>query len=327
MVINYTKLKHLNNIKDTDLLTEIETNLKYYLDWALLAAGGWSDVEIPQTGIQGGIESTLRYTVDPSYTNGQVWEGFRKDWVWETGVEYNENGSPEPITITGVQVGGVMRASGDATYGWHINYPMGRVIFNTAISTGSSVKADYSYRWCQTYVANNAPWWQELQYQSHDSTDQFIQQDHIRGDWSIGGHHRVQMPSVIIECVSNGTSEGYELGNNALNRKQDVLLHVVAENRQDRNKLVDYFLNQKDKAIWLFDSDLMVEQTGFPLDYRGMLIGAKMYPDLVDTTGNGGFRWKKCYITDSNASEIQSWSSKLYEGVVRLKLEVVVGNI
>lgn len=325
---SYTKLKHVARISDTDLLTEIETNLKYYLDWGLLGIGGWVDVKNPQTGIQGGIESILKYVEDPSYNNGQVFQGFRKDWVWETGVEYNDgSGNQEPISITGIQLGSNIYSSGDANYGWYINYPLGRVIFNSAIPTGSIVKADYSYRWCQIYVADDAPWWRELQYKSFDSSEtQFIQKENI-GDWSICGHHRVQMPSVIIECVPKGTAEGYELGNNALNRKQDVLLNIITENRQDRNKLVDYFINLKDKVIWLFDSDLMVEQTGFPLDYRGMLVGDKMYPDLVESTGSGGFRWKKCYIVDTNASEIESWSSNLYEGVVRLSLEVVIGDI
>jgi hypothetical protein len=324
---SYTKLKHVTRVSDTDLLTEIETNLKYYLDWGLLGAGGWIDVEVSQTGIEGGIESTLKYVEDPSYNNGQVFQGFRKDWVWETGVEYDDTGTnPDPISITGIQVGTGIYASGDTNYGWHINYPLGRVIFNSAIPTGSTVKADYSYRWCQTYVADDAPWFRELQYKSFDASEtQFIQQDKI-GDWSICGHQRVQMPSVIIECVAKGGGEGYELGSNALNRQQDVLLNVIAENRQDRNKLVDYFLNLKDKVIWLFDSDLMVEQTGFPLDYRGMLVGSKMYPDLVAATGDDGFRWKKCYIVDSNSSEIESWSPNLHEGVVRLSLEVVVGD-
>jgi hypothetical protein len=322
-IADYTKLKHVQRISDTDLLTEIETNLKYYLDWGFLGVGGWTDINIPQTGIGGSEQSTLKYTVDPSYNNGQVFQGLRKDWVWETGVGY----SGQPIQITGVEVGGTMRADDDPTYGWHINYPLGRIIFDSAIPTGSRVRADYSYRWCQTYVADDAPWWRELQYSSYDSSQPHFIQKENRGDWSIGAHHRVQMPSVVIECVARGDSDGYELGNNALNRKQDALLHIIAENRQDRNKLVDYFLNLKDKVIWLFDSDLMVESTGFPLDYRGMLVGEKMYPDWVDPTGDGGFRWKKCYIVGSHSSEIQSWTPNLHEGVVRLNLEVVIGDI
>jgi len=327
-ITDYTKLKHVRRISDTDLLTEIETNLKYYLDWGLLGVGGWIDVNAPQSGIGGSEQSTLKYTVDPSYNNGQVFQGVRKDWVWETGVEYDYAGTDdEPIQITGVAVNGTMRASGDSTYGWYINYPLGRVIFNTAIPTGSVVKADHSYRWCQTYVSDDAPWWRELQYRSYDSSEPHFIQRENKGDWSIGGHHRVQMPSVVIECVSRGTSQGYELGNNALNRQQDVLFHVIAESRQDRNKLVDYFINLKDKVIWLFDSDLMIENMGFPLDYRGMLVGDKMYPDWVDPTGDGGFRWKKCYIVGSNASEVESWTPNLHEGVVRLNLEVVIGDI
>ena len=95
----YTKFSKVSNIGDTLLSSEIENNLKWFLDWSLLGIGGWSNVNIPTSGAYGGTFDKLRLVNDPSYTNGQVWEGARKDWVWETGSSYE---GYDPIQISGV---------------------------------------------------------------------------------------------------------------------------------------------------------------------------------------------------------------------------------
>lgn len=319
MPVNYTKLKFLNNIREKDLLSEIESNLKLFLDWSLLGAGGWADVNIPQEGVYGGDEHILRMSNDESYAAGQAWEGFRKDWVWETDVEY----ASQPLEIDDVYIDGVAYASNDATYGWYINYPLGQVIFNSAIPTTRVVSCSYSYRWAQIYVADNAPWWTELQYKSHRADEEFIFQN--SGDWSIGPHRRVQMPAVVIECVPRGSSSGYELGNNALAIEQSVHLNVIADCRGDRNKLLDYFRNQKHKTIYLFKSDDVIKNGDYPLDYRGMLVGNKMYADLVDAVSNDGYRWKRLWIEDAAISHTQNWHPSLFEGSVTWNVEVVRG--
>ena len=327
-ISNYTRLKGLQKVSNTDMLTELEYNLKMWIDWGLLGGGGWVDVITPQTGIYDGVESTLRYISDPSYNDGQIWEGFRKDWVWETGVEFDDSSSnAEPVNITGVKVDGVSYGSGDATYGWHINYPLGRVVFDSAIPTTSLVQCDYSYRWAQVETYDTAPWWHELQYRSHRADDlQFIQSTQ-RGDWSIGPHQRVQMPAVVIECISRGSSRGYELGNSALTIEQDINLNVIAESRTDRNKLVDYFRGQMDKTIWLYDTDTVITSGDYPIDDRGMRVGSKMYPDLVASTDSGGHRWKRCDIVNADIYQVESWSPNLHEGKVRWTVEVTRGDI
>jgi hypothetical protein len=61
---------------------------------------------------------------------------------------------------------GTTYGTGDATYAHHYNYPLGRVVFDTAVSTTSAVKLEYSYRNVQTYIADQAPWWDEIQQES-----------------------------------------------------------------------------------------------------------------------------------------------------------------
>ncbi len=309
---DYTKLKGVFDISELDLLTELENNIKMYLDWALLRVGGWIDVNRPQQGVWGGDEHILRCVEEPSYSDGQVWEGFRKDWVWEDGLPRID----QPIEITQVYIDGVGYSSDDANYGWHINYPLGRVIFDSPISADREVTCSYSYRWAQIYLADNAPWWTELQYRSHRTDDPSFKQKG-KGDWSIGSHNRIQMPSVVIESAANGEARGYELGNASLILEQDLYLNVLAENRSDRNKLLDYFRNQKDKTIWLYNTQSLVTEGDYPLDYRGMKVGEKMYPDIIDD-----HKWKKCFIDDAVIRETESWSPHLFEGSVLWRVEV-----
>ena len=324
-VTDYTKLRSANSFAAPYLMNELETNLKMFFDWGFLGIGGWSDVNIPTMGAFGGTLHILQPVYDPSYDDGQVWQTFRKDWVWETGVGYLDSTSnPDPTRITGVKVDGAFYGSGDVTYGWHVNYPLGRVIFDTAVATTSDIELNYSYSFVQIYRADDAPWWTELQYQSFRADDSHFSQFGT-GDWSIGAQHRVQMPAIVVEAVPRGSAGGYELGNGALEVEQDVLFHVLAENRFDRNNLLDIIRLQQDNIIWLFNSQSVAEATGYPLDYRGMVVGSNMYPDLVGS-GNG-YRWQECRFKDSIIAEVESLNPNLYQGVIRTTLEVIIGNI
>ena len=174
-------------------------------------------------------------------------------------------------------------------------------------------------------VADSAPWWREIQLRSLRSDDTHFTQDPRTGDWSIGGHHRIQLPAVIVETVPRGKSEGYELGNSALVVDQDVIFHVLADNREDRNKLVSILEVQNDLNIWLFDSDTVAASGVFPLDFRGERTGAYRYPDLVATSNP--YRWKTCRLHDIVVSEVDAWHPRLYEGTVRATCEVIFGTI
>ncbi len=324
-VTNFLRFKNIKHIGNDQFITQLENNLKVYCDWALLSIGGWTDVDVPTSGAFGGDFSILRSVDDPSYTDGQVWEGARKDWVYETGVQYVDatGGGPHNPNAVGIPtVGGVAAATG--TY--HINYPLGRIIFDSEESITAEVKIVYAFRDVQVYRADDAPWFRELQYRSFRVDDDHFGQTGS-GEWSLGAQHRVQFPCIIIEAVARAVNTPYEIGNGSLWRHQDVLFHVLAENRTMRNTLVDIVMNQDDKAIYLFDTNKVADSGAYPLDFRGELVGTKMYPDLVKGSSEGGFRWKECFFNDVRASEIESIHPNLYQGVVRMTTEVVLGDI
>ena len=119
-----TTFKQVSQVGNTLLNSQLESNLKSFIDWGMLGIGGWFNITIPSSGAWGGTFDQLRVVDDPSYTLGQVWETPRKDWVWETGVAYIGS---SPIDISGVYIDDTLKGTGDATYGHHYNYPLGQL--------------------------------------------------------------------------------------------------------------------------------------------------------------------------------------------------------
>ena len=314
----YTKFNKVSHIGNTLLSSEIENNMKWFLDWAFLGIGGWSNVTMPTSGAFGGTFDTLRLVNDPSYSNGQVWEGARKDWVWETGSSYEGH---DPIQISGVYVNGVLKGTGDATYGHHYNYPLGRVVFDNPISTSDTVKVEYSYRNVQVYVADEAPWWDALQYNSLRVDDPYYSSTGS-GSWGILANHRVQMPAIVLETVPRRRFKPYQLGDTSQFVQQDIVFHIVGENRWWRNQLVDILSYQIDSQVWLFKTDTLIESGAYPLDYRGMKVASPLnYNNVVNTPQ---YRYLLARMTDMSITEMESYDARLHEGTVRATLEVVL---
>ena len=313
-----TTFTHVSQVGNTLLNSQLESNLKSFLDWGMLGIGGWFNVNIPTSGAWGGTFDQLRLVDDPSYGEGQVWESARKDWVWENEVPYT-GGSP--ISITGVSVDGTFYGTGDATYAHHYNYPLGRVVFDNPIASTSTVKLEYSYRNVQVYIADQAPWWDELQYNSMRVDDSsFSQVGSV--NWAILSNNRVQMPAVVIEAVPRRTYQPYELGSSNNFITQDVLFHVVSESRWWRNQLVDIISLQKDKTLMLYDSNKLADSGAYPLDFRGMVVAPENnYSGLVSTDG---YQFTSARITDMGVTEMESYNSMLHEGTVRASFEVIL---
>ena len=320
---NYHKFKYANHIGKDELSNLLETNIKMYLDWAFLSIGGWTNVVSGGlSGAYGGDFSRLYPVKDYSYTDGRVWRGARKDWVYESGVDYvaaTGGDAHNPLLVTGIEVDGT--AVGGNTY--HVNYPLGRIVFDEAKSTNSVVTAVHSFRDVQVYRADAAPWFRELQLRSLRVDSSHISQ-FGSGNWSIGENHDIQLPAIIVEVVARGTSSPRQLGDGSLIMNQDILFHILSESRHQRNNLMDILRYQDDKVIWLFNTHNAATSTGYPLDFRGMVTGyGNMYPDLVAETGiYRGFRWNQCRFQDTQLADVAPIHENLHEAIVRTTAEV-----
>jgi hypothetical protein len=308
-----TKFKGVDNIAQDLLLNILEANFKMYFDWAFLHIGAWFDVNTNDNTLYGvNKHSRLLPVEDPAYTNGMVWQGIRKDWAWETGTFYN---SASPLAIDTVYVNyQPVTKLGNFT----VNYPLGRIIFNSPISTSSSVDLNYSYRFVQVHRSSDSPWFNILQFSSLNTSNKDIQQTD-NGEWAIGGNHRIQLPTIIIEPVSRSRSRPYEIGNGLLWLEQDIAFYVLAENKNDRNKLLDILRLQQDVTLQLFDTNALAQNDNFPLDYNGDIKeNALMYPDIISS-----YPWRKCLIKNISLFEIDSPHPNLHQGMARATVEII----
>jgi hypothetical protein len=305
--------KGINNISQDLLLNILEANFKMYFDWSFLKIGAWFDAVKPQQTIYGNNNHYKLIPVsDLSYQDGQVWQSIRKDWVWETGVSYDNK---SPITISSVLVNG---NSISKTNNFIVDYPSGKIIFNSPISLSSNVELEYSYRFVQVHRSSESPWFNLIQYSSFNTQNQDIQQLDT-GDWAIGVHHRIQLPCIIIESIPRSRSRPYEIGNSLLWIEQDVIFYVLAENKNDRNKLLDIIRLQQDANIQLFDTNAVSQNDVFPLDYNGDIKNFPlMYTNLIDQ-----YPWRKCFIKNVNLVDLDSRNIGLHQGAAQATLEII----
>jgi hypothetical protein len=305
-------------------------NLKYgmleWCRWSLLQIGGFENVLMSQaSGLYGGHPAILRPQTDPNLTNGQGWEAIRSDWVWETGISYGV----QPRACSGVYVDGAFKptATEVGAFAHYIDYPRGRVVFDSPIDTSSNVRCDYAFR-IPTMALSKEPWLQELLYGSLDVS---------RADFLVAGsgshnqlaESRRSMPTIGLELARRRGYQPYQLGGGQF-VYQDVLMHVLAENQEERDKLLNILSNQNDKVIWLPDRGLMKESGSFPvdIDVKGRTVSNPMqYTDIIAPTGDGGFQWARVMLRNAQSQVMQTTNNWLHRGTVRLTCEAIFENL
>jgi len=352
MAESHTRLNKINNVGDTSLTPLIRDNLVEFFDWGIVDAGGFFNVNIPTAGFYGGDKHKLRIVNDPNYNYGQIWEGFRSNWVWQSGLSSTDQPlvidklledstyplMKRPPGVSGVFIGTTFQpTSGIGTYSHHINYPQGRVVFDTAIPSGSDVQAEFSYKWVNVIPATNQ-FFRELQYRSQRADEDFTLIG--SGDWSQLGETRLQLPVIAVEPTVRRSQAPFALGTSESYVSSDVLFHVLAEDDFTRDKLVDMVSLQGDRSIFMFDSDRIGRKDDFPLDYRGMVTASGLrYPELVAPSGEGGSpgalrgyrvaggvkgKVTVLRLAEARITATSTLHPSLYHGVVRITTEAIL---
>jgi hypothetical protein len=136
----FQPLKGISGVFDSTLNNDIQDGLVEYFDWALLEKGNYFNVTSNETSPNGEDMSRLRLSSNDSYAAGQVWEGFRENWLWQSGISVNGFDDPMVGTnntlpgISGVYVDNAFHStSGVGDYAHHVDYFNGRVIFDNPI--------------------------------------------------------------------------------------------------------------------------------------------------------------------------------------------------
>jgi len=306
-----TTFLHVNAIGQKNAIAALEDNLKGFLDWSFLNIGGFVNIETSTSGLYGDNFNTLKPVNDPSQKS-KIWESVRKDWVYESGINYE---SQSPIQISGINLNNTFlpAPTGSGSYSYTIDYNLGRICFDNYMSSNSSVKLNYSYRLVQVYKANESEWWKELQKATYNPAN-----FNSNGDNSITANHRIQLPAIIIETIPRTVLIPRELGTTQNIIIQDVLLHIFTENINQRNLLVETLVLQKDKTLSLYNINKVVKDNTNPLNKNGSKNNnGKNYPYLCEN-----YRQHWCTIKNSTITELNSFSSSLFNGIVRWSVEI-----
>lgn len=314
-------LKGITNYGDPLVSDQLKFNCYNFMDWGLLNIGAFTNVKFPSGAFSTGIGShsvepyILRMSRDPRYPSGKVWEGFRNNWVWESGLNYQY----QPVSISGVYVNNnFISKNTSGASGFKIVYPEGRIIFNSALPTTSQIKCEFSYKNVRIALSD-APWWQTLQFDSYRADDIQFKQTAPSGAWDVLSSNRIQLPAIVIDSVPRVLVTPYEMGNLSRNHKQEIAFHILSETAYERDQLHDILINQWESTIAGIDKKKVTDSGKMPLNYDGTInISGMNYQQLQNSID---FEWRGIRWEQVRSAEIQS-KIPLYRAQVNALLTV-----
>lgn len=316
---DYLNLKGFNNIFEATVNNELQDNLVEFLDWGLLEKGNYFNILKDQKSIRNQDYSKLNISTNSNFAPGKAWDGFRKNWVWQSGISY----SPSPFVsldssypgVSGVYVNDIFYPTNTTgEFAHKIDHFNGRVVFDTPIPTGSKVQASFSYKYINTIYADNVPFIRELQRNTLDRTNS--------STVVLPAEMRVQLPAIAIEVIPRRTLKGFQLGGGQW-IYTDVIFHCIAEDAYTRNKLIDLISLQNNKTIITFNSNAIAEDRKLPRNSYGFLNpGAMRYPDMIEN-----YPEFKLTFTNTIVQNMDTINTNFYAGIVRTTTEIIKTSI
>lgn len=295
---------NIDAFSDYSVMAQVEENLKAYLDHSFLHIGGFVNVSSGNTIYS--VNNTKTTVSQASYVPGKVWETYRKDWVYETGISYN---GTSPTAVSGVTVNNIFlpTPTGSGNYGYKLDYPNGQIIFNKPIPTGSKVFVNHSYRKCQVYKSSTANWWGEFR-------------NAIYSD--LPNEYSIQTPAIVIEPTNRSNLIPYQLGDRSFFVDQDMLLYIFADSAIERNNLTDIVRLQKEKTLYMYDINKVIKNGVYPLQYDGQVNNSGQ--NYVTLLNNSSYSYLKLFIKDINLLGLETYSKKLFWCILRLTTQTIL---
>lgn len=307
--INLAGFSNTQNLTISNVLLE---NFVMRYDWGFVDKGGFFNNKLASSGIYGGDRSKLYSLKDPNYTEGKIWQSNRENWVWETGTSVGT-----PISPTGIFINNTYYPNDGTTY--KINYKEGKIVLNTAISTSSNVKLEYSSKYINVQAAQGIPWIRNIQRLSNRSDDPQLSY-RGSGEWATLGQTRVQLPALLIDVSPIQSTRPAQLGGGKWVHNH-ITYYIITEYEWQAKNIMDHIAGQDETVINLFNPNDAMRSGVYPFDasnfLRGNATASGMYPQLVQN-----FKYKDCYIFDTGRSELTQLNPNLYFGTIKCKTEV-----
>lgn len=313
--MSFTTLKGIDKFSDKTMSEIVSDNLVEFLDWGLLDKGAFYNVRIPTSGVYGADRSILRPSNDARFS-GKVWEAANKNWVWQSGIN--------SIEVSGIFVNNTFYSKNTVgAFAYYIDYPNGRIVFNSAIASNSTVKVEYSYKIVEVADIKKNGFFSHLQSQAFRNDKGFTSNS---GEWNLIPETRLQLPSIAVEVPPISSTKPYSLGTGARYGYINVKFHVFGDSQSVCRKIADILVDQKEKSIFLFDSNEIAESGAYPLTYRGDLSSNPLtYPQLLE---EDKYRWRKAALVETEGPvNITQIHPNVYHGTVKCTVETVITTL
>jgi hypothetical protein len=311
----------VNNTQDSKLSNILIDNIIQFYDWGLLDKGGYNNIYIPSSGMYGGSKHLLKPANDPNYAPYQSWQGFKNNWVWETGVSR----TTQPVQISGIYRGNTFLPfsynSSSGYYvgsGYRIDYPNGRVIFNTPIPATSVVSLNYSYKWATVQKSEGITFFRQIE-QAGNRLDQFPSSS---GDWIQLGQNRVSLPAIFVENPKKRSYYPYQLGGGQW-ANTDILMYVISDRLEICTDILDMISYQNDRIIHMFNTNTVSKSGDIPINYAGDLKNkSNNYTKLLEN-----HYYNNCRIYNTVINDPVEISYSTYVGTVRFSTEIQLAGV
>lgn len=233
----------------------IYDNLKLFLDDFFITRGFFDTVASGETNYEGINQSQLLpvqndplYPVD-SGTTVHLWQGYRKNWVSESGTQQVHPNMSDPILISGVYINGVFHEpkpfGSGSNDGLAVDRLNGRVTVESGLPSSTTVEVEHSYKeiWVDTISRDMIT----NQITAIDNTKRVVINNAPSGE--IG-----QLPMVLMEIKNNPSPEGLQLGGGIIFRPT-VDLHIVTNSRYDKDEIIDALTLRTFNTMTMVDLD------------------------------------------------------------------------
>lgn len=302
-------LRSDRNFYDYHISDIVLFNLKERLSYGLLELGAYTVVDEDESSTY----RTLNKVHDRSLGGtGKVYEGVGASWVWQDDVTV-PSGYPAIFQPSGVYVNSVFypTASTSGTYAHYIDYRNGRVIFNSAVTSGT-VECNYVANDVAFYMHDEKEWKTFISLADQNYSE--IGSISPSGIASVLKSHRVHLPCVFLETV-NKDHEALQLGGGEQS-VFEIRYHILADNPFLRKTIGDIIDDQIQKVFPIYD----IKDAPFPLDYKGRINDdALTYLELADSSSP--YFMDKAMIVSSSVN-YTTRINDLYIGRVRQKLKM-----
>lgn len=255
------------------------SNMKLFLDDLFIARGFYDNIASGELDYEGRnlsqlfpVQNDPLYPVDSGSTV-HVWQGYRKNWVSESGVEFFASGLTAPTLASGIYIGGTFHPRATISGGGNgiaIDFRNGRVLAESGITASATVEVAHSYKeiWIDTVARDLVA----------DQVTVIDNTKRVAID-NVPSGNIIRLPAIQMDLANQLETRGLELGGGIIMRPV-MFLHVVAENRHDKDEIVDVLQLSQFKTMTMVDLDAVPAQFGFYGDYGS---GYKSYGQLKNS--------------------------------------------